>query len=98
MFVRCPPRIHVAAVRLDIRTTVKSVQTSHLPRLVVLLVLLTQTSRDLDACVNIVNIHVDIVGQSAMTGKNCRVTLRRSTIVGDLFVLSVSVRTSPEMY
>ena len=98
MFARCPPRVRVVAVRLDIRATVKSVQTSHLPRLVVLLVLLTQTSRDVDACVNIVNIHVDIVGQSAMTGKNCCDTLRRSTIVGDLFVLSVTVRTSPKMY
>ena len=41
MFARCPPRVRIAAVRLDIRTAIKSVQTSHVPRLMVLLVLLS---------------------------------------------------------
>ena len=54
MFARCQPRVRVATVRLDIRTTVHNVLTSHLHRLVVLLGLLTQTSRKVDTCVNLV--------------------------------------------
>ena len=46
MFGRCPPRVRVTVVRLDIKTVVKRVQTSHLPRLAGLLVLLIQTSRE----------------------------------------------------
>ena len=55
VFARCPPRVRVAAVRLDIRTTVKRVQTSQLPRIIVILVLLIQTSRDVDTCVDILD-------------------------------------------
>ena len=96
MFVRCPPKVRVAAVRLDILTTVKGVQTSHVPRLVVPLVLLVQTTQDSDTCMNVVD--VDIVDQNSRTCTKCCITLRQSTIVGDLFVPSVRVRTSPKKY
>ena len=91
MFGRCPPRVRVTVVRLDIVTVVKSVHTLHLPRLAVLLVTLFKTSRDVDACVNIINTHVDSVGQSAMTETNCFITLRRCIVGGSLLVVSASV-------
>ena len=94
MFARCPLRVRVAAVRLDILTTVKSVQTSQLPRLTILLVLLIQTSIDVDSCANIPNIIVDIVGQSSNTGTICCTTLTRCIVVGNSLVHIVSVRTS----
>ena len=77
MFARCPLRVRVAAVRLDILTTVKSVQTSHVPRLTILLVVIIQTSIDVDSSANIPNITVDIVGQSSNTGTICCITLTR---------------------
>ena len=88
----CLPRVRVAAVRLDILTTVKCVQTSHLRRLIV--ILLIQTSMDVDTCVIILNIHVDIVRQSAMTENNGCITLRRCITVVNLPVHNVSVRKS----
>ena len=94
MFAMCPLRVRVAAVRLDILTTIKSVQTSHLPRLTILLVLLIQTSIDVDSCANIPNITVDIVGQSSNTGTICCIMLTRCIVVGNSLVHSVSVRTS----
>ena len=70
MFARCPPRVRVVADRLDIRTVVKSLQISHLPRLIILLELLIQTSRYAGVCMNIVNITVDIVSRSSSTESN----------------------------
>ena len=86
--------VRLAAVRLDIRTVIKSVQTSPLPRSTIRLVLLIQTSIELDTCANIPNITVDIVGQSSRTETNCCITLRRCTMVDNLRVVSVSVRTA----
>ena len=86
--------VRLAAVRLDIRTVVKSVQNSPLPRSTIRLVLLIQTSIELDTCANIPNITVDIVGQSSRTETNCRTTLRRCTVVGNTLVASFSVRTA----
>ena len=61
MFIRCPSRVRVAIVRLDIRSMVKSMQPSPSARLTVLLVWLMKPSKDGGTCMTILNIHANYV-------------------------------------